>query len=150
MAVRTRFFIIFHSVEQISSELKEQRQQKDRQLGSLNFSMCAQSYIRIIIFHLSFLHYVNFIFSMFYTSTILPSSTLSTYRLAMANSANCSLRAGESTKDFLSCARTAQKEKMQAIKPATKYLVYFIINLFSFLQAKTESHLYRIAIIPSQ
>ncbi|HAP8477798.1 TPA: hypothetical protein IV124_002628, partial [Enterococcus faecium] len=28
---------IFHSVEQISSELKEQRQQKDRQLGSLNF-----------------------------------------------------------------------------------------------------------------
>ena len=31
-----------------------------------------------------------------------------------------------------------QKEKMQAIKPATKYLVYFIINLFSFLQAKTE------------
>lgn len=44
----------------------------------------------------------------------------------------------ESTKDFLSCARTAQKEKMQAIKPATKYLVYFIINLFSFLQAKTE------------
>ena len=66
------------------------------------------------------------------------------------NSANCSLLAGESTKDFLSCALTAQKEKMQAIKPATKYLVYFIINLFSFLQAKTESHLYRIAIIPSQ
>lgn len=28
---------LFHSVEQISSELKEQRQQKDRQLGSLNF-----------------------------------------------------------------------------------------------------------------
>ncbi|MDQ8448636.1 hypothetical protein Q3F24_13705, partial [Enterococcus faecium] len=26
---------LFHSVEQISSELKEQRQQKDRQLGSL-------------------------------------------------------------------------------------------------------------------
>ncbi len=30
--------------------------------------MCAQSYIWIIIFHLSFLHYVNFIFSLCFIS----------------------------------------------------------------------------------
>ena len=40
-----------------------------------------------------------------------------------------------------------QKEKMQAIKPATKYLVYFIINLFSFLQARMASHLCQTATI---
>lgn len=50
MTVTVKLTELFHSVEQISSELKEQRQQKDRQLGSLNFS---QETIRELLVNLN-------------------------------------------------------------------------------------------------